>query len=234
MRKILKKIIICLALILIIAGGGYYYKVAKADIYLSGSGNTGTLTNSPSTVVGKFGQGLSLNGSNQYVTSGMSGINFQDNTAYSISVWAITTGGGELVCTWAYQSVAGIYFKVTTGGVEWLEATPDGGLARIVTATATDGADGKWHHYVLTYDGSSSGIGAKFYVDGQSKSTTIVRDQSTGALTNTTLYIGQRAGTSPSFFSGSVDDVRIYNRVLSASEAQQLYYQGFKSYSAAF
>ena len=73
---------------------------------------------------------------------------------------------------------------------------------------------GMWHHVVATYDGDTM----QLYHDGALAETTsgagMVLDQSRP------LLIGARsdAGSAGAFFSGSIDDVRIYNRVLSDAE----------------
>jgi hypothetical protein len=75
----------------------------------------------------------------------------------------------------------------------------------------------RWHHAVWTIDGSTN---AFLYVDGQ-KAT--FESSSTGVLFNTQsgpLFIGAAGGR---YFTGCLDDVRIYNRALSPSEVAQLY-----------
>ncbi len=75
---------------------------------------------------------------------------------------------------------------------------------------------GRWYHVVLTYDGTM-----KFYVDGTlygSDTFTLVHD------TVTPLQIG-RSATYGNYFSGIVDEVRIYNRALSEEEILSHYQQ---------
>lgn len=73
----------------------------------------------------------------------------------------------------------------------------------------------KWYHCVLTYAEDTTG---RFYVDGTEV------DSAKGAFNNTTskLVIGSKdGGGNP--WHGRIDDVRIYNRVLSNSEVTVLY-----------
>jgi len=73
--------------------------------------------------------------------------------------------------------------------------------------------DTKWHHICLTYDGSSLAI----YVDGvlrQTKAETV-----NTALSALKMGVGVEGST---FYPGSLDEVRIYNRALSPAEVQQL------------
>jgi hypothetical protein len=75
-----------------------------------------------------------------------------------------------------------------------------------------------WHHIVYSIDGNNT---LTTYVDG------ILITDSTPASPNpgfniprSTLNIGTFQGN---YFNGGIDDIRIFNRALSATEAQQLY-----------
>jgi hypothetical protein len=71
--------------------------------------------------------------------------------------------------------------------------------------------DGQWHHVGLAYD--FVGLYRYLYVDGEEVARDI--DVVGGVGSDGGLYIG--AGNSlsaASFFSGLIDDVRIYNRAL--------------------
>jgi hypothetical protein len=73
--------------------------------------------------------------------------------------------------------------------------------------------DGVWHYAVVTFDGST----IRFYVDGvlvNSKSTSASPDNSGSQP----LRVGADSNTLKSFFTGNVDEVRVWNRALSAQE----------------
>ncbi|MBX4196207.1 hypothetical protein KW805_01310 [Candidatus Pacearchaeota archaeon] len=77
-------------------------------------------------------------------------------------------------------------------------------------------AVGQWVHLVGVYDGSK----VQLYKNG------VLKDSdSTSGMTpgngNAPLQIGTRDGNS--YFKGSIDDVKVYNRALSASEVKALY-----------
>jgi hypothetical protein len=82
--------------------------------------------------------------------------------------------------------------------------------------------DNQWHHVVVVYDGREIIL----YIDGYLDSKT---GYSEGLNSNTEpLLIGWDMNTwiSDRHFQGSIDDVRIYNRVLSSYEILQLYNNG--------
>jgi len=85
---------------------------------------------------------------------------------------------------------------------------------------------GKWYHVVYTYSGSG-GSGHKFYIDGQLSNG---QNELSGSM-NTVLSGLLKLGGHPENLSslgpesGYLDEVRIYNRVLTAVEVTDLYNQ---------
>jgi hypothetical protein len=81
-------------------------------------------------------------------------------------------------------------------------------------------ADGDWHHVVGVYDGTDLSL----YVDAS-----LVASESAGGLTPATntqpLSIGGLGGLSE-FFTGELDQVRVYDEALGTSEVVELYDEG--------
>ena len=72
-----------------------------------------------------------------------------------------------------------------------------------------------WYHIVMTFDGSDF-IG---FIDGVEQSTaTFASDVSGG-----NVYLGRRASTGSLFMDGKIQDVRVYNRVLTHGEINKLF-----------
>jgi len=84
-------------------------------------------------------------------------------------------------------------------------------------------SDNNWHHIVVNFKPAEF----SYFVDGQfietiTTKTTIGRD---GNLSNFTNF-GYQTSAYPHDFTGDIDQVRIFNRVLTAQEVQTLYNEG--------
>ncbi|MCX5645214.1 MAG: LamG domain-containing protein [Phycisphaerae bacterium] len=110
---------------------------------------------------------------------------------------------------WVKGGAAGQVVLSQGNGVNWLTAAgPNGALAGhglISSAIITDGA---WHRIGFVWDGTNRIL----YVDGVEA----VRDVVAGLAGSTGgLYIGAGMNLVPgTFWSGIIDDVRIYDRVV--------------------
>lgn len=87
--------------------------------------------------------------------------------------------------------------------------------------------NGQWHHAVVTTGNGS----INFYVDGALVKTESLAGTAAKLVTPVNLVIGQQLPknsdpanfSSESFFKGSLDDIRYYNKVLSSAEVMQIY-----------
>ncbi len=76
---------------------------------------------------------------------------------------------------------------------------------------------GKWTHVFATYDGSSKAEGFKLYIDGKRSDVEITNNLLTAPpKTTKPLRIGRRTNGAP--FRGLIDEVRLYDRELTAEE----------------
>ena len=180
----------------------------------SGAANHGTVREAQ-FVAGRFGNALSFDGVNDWVTVADSASLDLSNTM-TLEAWVnprtvdnwqtllLKEGAG----TMAYELYSNndvnrpaAYFTGTNGTI------------RAVTGTAAL-AVGTWTHLAVTYDGANM----RLYVNGILVRTTA----RTGAMiaTDGVLHIGGNQVWGGEFFSGLIDDMRIYNRALSAAEIQ--------------
>jgi Concanavalin A-like lectin/glucanases superfamily len=87
-------------------------------------------------------------------------------------------------------------------------------------STVGNPTDGKWHHFAYVYDQTAQGF-ISYYIDGVLDGTHN-NSQSWYWVTDQTLEIGKSHDSYWTAYNGFLDDFRIYNRVLSASEIAQL------------
>ncbi len=75
---------------------------------------------------------------------------------------------------------------------------------------------------VIEYDGSGKAAGIKFLLDGKPVETTVVKDQLRGDFRTTApLQVGDKTLGTP--YEGRIDDLRIYDRIVSESEINAMY-----------
>ena len=87
----------------------------------------------------------------------------------------------------------------------------------------TNFADGNWHHVVATYESGVS-LGQKLYVDGQLLGE--INSQSQIYTSSIPFLIGAKQTTSIQGFEGLIDEVGLFNTILSASDVTAIYGSG--------
>jgi hypothetical protein len=192
----------------------------------SGKGNHGTVVGAPAYVDGQagFGKALQFNGMTDCVDLGNKPV-FNFAGSFSLSVWANIT-------TWTSNWGHAMVGNRGESNVGWQLRRRDSN--KICFTTRGVGNDdlgsnmnapvGEWVHIVAVYDNVNNT--KRIYVNGVED---IVGNTNAGvtlAATTHNTYIGARANggnTGPeAFFAGMLDDVRIYNRVLSPGEVEFL------------
>ena len=162
---------------------------------------------------GKFGKGLLFNGSNNYLDAGNS-VPMKLNTG-TVSAWIKTGNAGS-----GYRAIAvkqSAYSLLLLDNVfiiyNW---GPTGGVG--YKSTGISLADNNWHQVTATFQ---SGVvnGTLLYVDGVLKLTTTMEVASQDF---DSFLIGAN-GSNPQNFNGSIDDVRLYSKVLTAADISKLY-----------
>jgi len=194
----------------------------------SGQGNTGYLSGqtSTTTVLGRIGQALDFDGVDDYVSVSSTKI-LSGLTDLTISAWINTsTTGEDSIYTERGSSGLDIlklemqHPNYTEGAIELTYRDDAGTLNRVQSSTLIN--DSKWHYVTVTKNGTSIIL----YIDGIEDQTSTLTASNT--FTNGTIdsRIGGDQGDGTSNFPGKLDDVRIYNRALSADEVQRLYKLG--------
>jgi hypothetical protein len=223
----------------------YRFDDGSGTIALDSSTAPGAPHNGTLTVVGtgsgtfstthQVGTGaLSLNGTNStngaYVSMPASPNALGATTAITIACWVnVTTdrAWGRVfdfnnASTTGYMFLTTYQSQNTPNSVRFaITATNNGGEQQITsTARLTTGA---WHHLAVVLDVGATYVGT-LYVDGAVAGTNAamtVRPSNLGNTTNN--WIGRSAFTADPYFAGLIDDFRVYNRALTASELATLY-----------
>jgi hypothetical protein len=149
-------------------------------------------------------------------------------SAYSIAFWAIRDTGGSGT---SYGSLA--YKGNTTTTRYWRIENDNGdggwGLVFITQWSTTQGAwsisypDTNWHHYVITYNHTSTSNDPVIYKDGSSVGITERLTPAGSAGTDSSdLTIGNvKAGNQG--WDGKIAEFSIFDRVLNSTEVSDLY-----------
>lgn len=183
----------------------------------SGYGNNGTLTNGPTWQSGancKVGSCLDFNPSfSNYINIPSNTILNPGSGQFSVVLWFRLDSVGSLTGSILYNK-ENLYEASAGGGYFSYAWQPYWAWTNTFPVSV-----GQWYQAAVVYDG------AKQYVyENGSLAYSRVQTGSMGSNTND-LRIGARGapGTASAFFPGEIDDVRIYNRALSATEIQDLY-----------
>ena len=177
--------------------------------------NNGSTIGSPSIGAGKIGNAVTLNGSSQYAV----GIDNDIASTITLSAWVKPNSGGQTASLIAKRSS-------TTDNQGTLSLVSGAATFTVTTAgsekTVTGGAlsAGVWTHVVGVYDGTN----ARLYVNNAPASPTAA----TGALgsNNFAWTIGRNANAASGYFSGGLDEIKIFSRALSANEVKAEYDAG--------
>jgi hypothetical protein len=192
----------------------------------SGNENNGTLVGSPlpSWMAGKFGDALLFDGSQNYVQVPNSPSIQYTGGSVTLSAWIGPRDDGtyrDVIMrkqnTYNFYYASGLSFEWFDGS-NWQQVATNQLLSH-----------NTWHYVaaVITYNQSQSQTTFAIYLDGVAiKSQTVNGMMYTGATDS--LFIGGFTQT-PTYafcFNGSIDEARIYNRALSATEIQGEFQEG--------
>lgn len=169
---------------------------------------------------GRIGLAASFDGQ-RFIEAGKEG-NFGFYDRFSISSWIYPRGarGGAIVSRTKREPEEAGYSFMLAGGklqlnlvVRWLDDA-----LRVETAQPL--LPDRWHHVLVSYDGSRLASGVRIYVDGQPQPLKVLLDElNQNFKTAEPFRIGSGGGPL-SRFQGEIDEVRVYQRVLSPEEAR--------------
>jgi hypothetical protein len=205
----------------------------------SGFGNSGTLTvgasgtqtlagtcNTASTAwgngaSGKVNSSLNFDGTNDYVSTAA----FSPFAAAGTQTSTLSWGGWFYSSTFASTTLMekATEFSITTGaggGPSCKLYTS--GLFRTVAASTINLPTNTWNHVMCTQNGTTG----KIYINGN-----LVASGTNGApvAASSIMYLGRDTGGTQ-FYTGQIDDIRLFNYTLTAAQVRKLYNNGFSSF----
>jgi len=165
---------------------------------------------------GRIGQAVAFDG-RSFVDAGNVGkFGFYDK--FTIAAWVALDGGdgGPLVSRMGKADRSDGYAVVIEGGKiqvhmtkRWLD---DAMRVETVNPLPSQG----WHHVAVTYDGSRLAGGVMIYIDGRPEASRVLLDELNQTFESQAPFLVGAGGESR--FRGKIDDVRIYNDVLTPEE----------------
>ena len=184
----------------------------------SGNSNDGTLNGEPlwQPTGGKVDGALEFDGLNDYVRTNF--VLDPASGAFSAFAWVKDGGPQQAIISQTNGTGFGTAWLCTDASGEFMTGLTDGGRMTPLLESEITIADGAWHRVGIVWDGSRRYL----YADGAE----VAKD--TDALTRLYasdggLYFGAgKALAEVNFWSGLIDDVRIYDHALSDSEIEHL------------
>ena len=179
----------------------------------SPAGNGGTVSGAAWTAAGRYGSALSFDGVNDWVTVA-DAASLDLSRAFTLEAWVRPAAAGGIRTA--------VLKELPPGDLAYALYAAAGGapLGEIWTTSGYFGAAGTgavplnvWTHLAATLSGGS----LRLYVNGSLVRTTAA--SGTVRTSNAPLRIGGNAVWNE-WFSGQIDEVRVYNRGLTAAEIQ--------------
>jgi len=194
----------------------------------TGNEHTGTEVGSPTYSAGAIGAAISLDGVADHLTTpDATDLNL---TAFTYMAWIKTSNVAAMPIYSNWSSInpvrQGSIFKInTTGEIRgvvagggWGGEGEADGYAHVIGSNNL--CDGKWHHVAFTYDGLVLRVFERGY---EVASRDYVKTIPYGSECAAAVGCQYNDGVTPAqYFTGDIDDARIYRKALSEAEIQEI------------
>jgi len=174
-----------------------------------------------SYTTGVFGQAVKLDGSCFIEAAKAAPVEHYDKVSFGSWIYLRSNNGGVVAAFMNDKGGldGGLSLYLQDGklhvdfGQRWLDDA-----VRVRTLKSLDSS--RWHHVMMTYDGSQRPAGLRLYVNGELQKVEVLLDQFTGNFDKplNILRIGSHGGET--HFAGAIDDFRYYRRELDANDVQ--------------
>lgn len=182
----------------------------------SGNGNHVRLMNGTAWVEGKFGTALSFDGVDDFASATVPGapqgadlrtvVGWAKSNNAGIKSGVVAYGNPVVNCVFGFLHYGGVWVSQLWGPAPWdLETS-----ARVDTS---------WHHHAVLYDGEN----LVHYFDGEE----VANAPRNPTTVGTTLIIGAEVDVND-WFNGLVDEVGIFNVVLTMDDIKSIMSEGLE------
>ncbi|WP_177419403.1 LamG domain-containing protein [endosymbiont of Lamellibrachia barhami] len=203
-------------------------------------GYDGTIHGGAALTFDRFGTANSaynFDGSSGYIEIGTS-LNFPSWPSYSVSLWFLNDGGGDWSLSYGqkiidkttpyhdfYLSLGPVNPPRLTGEIRFKTHEGYGGVGidgTYLFDSTADFRDSTWHHVVINKNGSHG----ELWVDGELSESA---DDVKTVYNNTSLLFGYSLsshGYQRRYWSGDIDDIRVYDQAISEVDVKRLHMEG--------
>ena len=197
--------------------------------------NNGTVYGATLTTdrFGSLDQAFDFNGTNTYIAFSQSTGNIPGATQMTISAWVTFSGAAAAQAFFGHWCNHSTYYGQNIGVMLYRQT----GNSISISMTAGTGCFGtarlttnSWHNIVFAFKGDEplNVNRMRLFIDGQADTLDLTQPSSVPAVVgslavSTLLGARQEPRGNIEFYSGGIDDMRIYNRALSSDEVAQLY-----------
>ena len=159
---------------------------------------------------------MEFNGSDEYISAG-NPTELQFTSSFSISGWFKSSSAtNQRIVSKDDGTNRSYLVQLQSTGKVRAQIYTGGGTAQ-VNESVSGFNDGDWHHFVFTFE---NGVGTKLYIDNATPTV----DSVTAAIDNdpADFEIG-RKGNSTNYFTGDIDEIAVWNKVLDATDVATIY-----------
>jgi hypothetical protein len=210
----------------------YYFNSGNANDEV-GSAN-GTVSGATLTTdrFNNANSAYSFNGTNNYIV--LDTASQLLSSTGSISVWCKKTANSATGSGFMYNPVflakntrdlyssyiEGAALYASTNSNKFFTITTSSTPTEKYTSSTTTASNGTWYHLVMTWND----VSLKLYINGVQEGSTVAKNfTSTFSTTKKAILGATQDATNNRFFNGVIDDLAIYNRVLTAQDITDLY-----------